>query len=152
MTAKTRFLPFLLLILLTACTKPSGDFLFVSAPEAGTTGGSYEFRLQLDDSTHNYATRLAARLVTSRIPTGKIGLDIRTTSPSGETSIERLMLPLDEKEGARIILGNGSVADFQWDWHPLRAAGPETGIWKISITPTDPSIAEAIYGIGLSYE
>jgi len=62
------------------------------------------------------------------------------------------MLPLDEKEGARIILGNGSVADFQWDWHPLQPTGPETGTWKVSIIPTDPSFAEAIYGIGLSYE
>ena len=152
MKARTRILPFLLLFLLTACSKPSGDFLFVSAPEAAATGGTYEFRLQLDDSTHIYDTRLAARLVTSRIPAGRIGLDIRTTSPSGETAIERLMLPLDGEEGVRIILGSGSVADFQWVWHPLRAAGTETGTWKISITPTDPAIAEAIYGIGLSYE
>ena len=153
MTARTSFLPLLLFFLLAAgCAKPSGDFLFVSAPEAGAAGGAYEFRLQLDDSIRTYATCLAARLVTSRIPDGKFGLDIRTTSPSGETTIERLMLPLDEQEGARIILGSGSVADFQWDWHPLQAAGPETGTWKVRITPTDPLFAEAIYGIGLSYE
>ena len=34
----------------------------------------------------------------------------------------------------------------------LRASGPDAGSWRIAISPTDPELLDAIYGIGISYE
>ena len=151
--ARNRPVPILLaLLLFVGCTRPDGDYRFVSALTARFSGGSYEFQFMPADSARCYATSLAARIVTSRIPGKTVSLDIRTTTPVGEILIERLVLPLEDPDAARIVLGNGSVADYQWPWRTLQAAGQTQAPWHISITPTDPAQAEAFYGIGLSCE
>ena len=153
MTASNK--PILLLLLafaLTAgCSKPAGDYLFVSAEKARTQGGTYEFHLSLD-SLHTYTTDLAARIVTSKVPTQEINLDVHITAPDGTTSIERLTLSLQESPGVQRIAGNGSVTDFRWPWHTSRIDGPRAGRWQVRITPTDAALSDAFYGIGLSYE
>lgn len=147
-------LPFLVLLLLTlaSCAKPTGDYLFMSAQTAGERGGHYEFQLRMDDSTCRYDAFLAARVVTSRIPGSSLSLDIRTVSPSGETAIERLQLPLGDPSAAQITLGSGSQADYQWPWRSFNPTSAESGLWQVSVTPTDPETAAAFYGIGLSYK
>ncbi len=152
MQRTNRHLLLLLLLLTAGCAKPSGDYLFVSSQTARAQGGSYDFQLNLDDSTCCYATMLAARIVSSRIPAGQFALNIRTTSPTGEITIERLALPLSGAPGEKTVLGSGSLIDCQWPWRTLPSSGQEHGIWQISITPTDPALAEAFYGIGISYQ
>ena len=143
----------LLLGLLTGCTKPTGDYFFVSTETARTQQGNYNFTLDLQDSTGTYAIGLAARLVTSRLPDLQLPLDIRTTSPAGETTIERTVFRVTENGVARLKKGSGSLVDCEWVWKPaLPIRGAEAGTWQISITPTDPSLLEGIYGIGISYE
>ena len=153
MTVSNKILPLLLLAaLLTAgCSKPAGDYLFVSAETARAHDGNYVFQLPLD-SLHTYTTALAARIVTNRIPDTEIDLDIHVTEPDGTTSIERLTLPLKETPGVTVIAGNGPVADFRWPWHTRRVTGAKAGNWQVRITPTEPASAAALYGIGLSYE
>ena len=153
MAVSNRFLPILLLaaFLTAGCSKPAGDYLFVSAESAHAQNGTYEFHLTLD-SLHTYTTTLAARVVTGRLPKAELNLDIHVTEPDGTTSIERLSLPLTESPGVTRIAGNGSVVDFRWPWHTRRVTGTEAGRWLIRITPTDPASAAACYGIGLSYE
>lgn len=152
MTSNRSFFLIVLLFLAAGCTKPAGDYLFQSAETARERGGRYEFQLSLEDSTRQYETFLAARLVTSRIPGGNIVLDVQVTSPEGETAIERLTLPLGDPDAARIALGSGSLADYQWPWRTLRPSGAQLGTWQVAVVPTDPETADAFYGFGLSYE
>ena len=141
-----------LCMLFSGCRKPAGDYLFVSAETAAAHGGSYDFPLNLDDSTRNWTVTLAARIVTSRIEDGTIAFDVRITSPVGESTIERLSLPLSEASGVRICNNQGPVADFEW---PLRGGirpdGRTVGTWKVSISPTDANLRDALYGVGISY-
>ena len=141
----------LALVLAAGCSKPVGDYFFVSAETARTHGGAYEFQMTLD-SLHTYTTSLAARIVTSKVPGEDISLDIHVTAPDGTTSIERLTLPLRETPGVQRIAGGGSVADFRWPWYTLTVDGPKAGRWQVRITPTDAGLAEAFYGIGIAYE
>ena len=141
-----------LFLLLSGCRKPSGDYLFVSAETAAAHGGSYDFMLNLDDSTHTWNAKLAARIVTSRIPDGAIAFDVRITSPVGESSIERLSLPLSEATGVRVSNNQGPVTDFEWPLHGgIRPDSRNTGTWKISISPTDATLGDALYGVGIAY-
>ena len=95
---------------------------------------------------------LAARLVASRIPERQIGLEIRRTSPFGETAIERRSFPL-EGDSIRITKGSGSVIDCEWILQErLQLDGAETGLWQLSVSPIDTNLLTAIYGIGLSYK
>ena len=98
------------------------------------------------------AIALAARLVASRIPERQIGLEIRRTSPFGETAIERRSFPL-EGDSIRITKGSGSVIDCEWILQErLQLDGAETGLWQLSVSPIDTNLLTAIYGIGLSYK
>ena len=142
-----------LLMLLTGCAKPTGDYFFVSTETARTQHGNYNFSLDLQDSTGTYAIGLAARLVTSPLTDLQLPLDIRTTTPAGETSIERTVFHVTENSVTQLKKGSGSVVDCEWAWKPVvPVRGAEAGTWQISITPTDPSLLDAIYGIGISYE
>lgn len=148
-----RTLAWLLLVLLTGCTKPTGDYFFVSTEAARAQQGHYVFTLNLEDSTGTYAIGLAARLVASRLPDQQLPLDIRTTSPAGETTIDRTVFRVTEDDVTRLKKGSGSLVDCEWRWKPaVTIRGAEAGAWQISITPTDPALLEAIYGIGISYE
>lgn len=142
----------MLLGLLAGCAKPAGDYFFVSTETARSQQGRYDFSLALDDSTHSYTIALAARLVASRIPERQIGLEIRRTSPFGETAIERRSFPL-EGDSIRITKGSGSVIDCEWILQErLQLSGAETGLWQLSVSPIDTNLLPAIYGIGLSYK
>ena len=143
----------LLLTLLAGCTKPAGDYFFVSTETARAEDGHYNFTLNLDDTTGTYTVRLAARLVASRLPGRQAAFDIHLTSPVGETTIERRSFPLDESGDSRMTAGNGSVIDCEWLLDGgIRVAGPSAGTWRITVAPTDPAQLDAIYGIGISYE
>lgn len=143
----------LTLLLLAGCAKTSGDYFFVSTETARTQGGCYDFLIGLDDSTATYAVRIAARLVGSRIPERQIAFDIRITSPVGETAIERRTFPIGGNSGFRLVKGSGSVIDCEWLLQEgLRISGTEAGPWQISVSPTDPVLLEALYGVGLSCE
>ena len=142
-----------LLTLLTDCTQPTGDYFFVSTETARAQGGHYDFTLNLDDSTGIYTVRLAARLVASGLPDRQAAFDIHLTSPVGETTIERRTFPLEETGETRLTAGSGSMVDCEWLLTDrLRASGPDAGAWRIAISPTDPELLDAIYGIGISYE
>ena len=142
-----------LLTLLTGCAKPAGDYFFVSTETARAQNGHYDFTLGLDDTTGAYTVRLAARLVAGRLPDRQVAFDIHLTSPVGETTIERKTFPISENGTSRLTAGNGSVVDCEWDLNEkVRVAGAEAGSWRITIAPTDPSLFDAIYGIGISYE
>ena len=151
MAASNRLILLLTLVMAAGCSKPAGDYFFVSAETARTQGGAYEFQLSLD-SLYTYTTTLAARIVTGKVPEQEISLDIHITAPEGTTSIERLTLPLGDTPGVQRIAGSGSVTDFRWPWHTSRIAGPQAGRWLVRITPTDAALADAFYGIGISYE
>lgn len=143
----------LLLPFLAGCAKPASDYFFVSTETARSQGSRYNFTLNLDDTTANYTVRIAARLVASRLPDRQIAFDIHTTSPFGETAIERKAFSLSETGGNRMTAGSGSVVDCEWPWREsVRLRGTETGSWHISIAPTDTTQLDAFYGIGISYE
>ena len=143
----------LLLSLLAGCTKPVGDYRFVSTETARTQNGRYDFTLALDDSTRSYTLALAARLVASRLPAQEITFEIHTTSPYGESTIERKTFPLQGDGPDRFTKGSGSVIDCEWILQDaFRASGAKTGAWQVSVSPTDTTLLAAIYGIGLSYE
>lgn len=143
----------LTLALSAGCAKPSGNYFFVSAETARSQYDRYDFTLPLDDSTCTCTVRLAARLVASRLPKGQLPLEIRTTSPIGESSIERLNFAIDGTAGSRLTKGSGSVIDCEWVLQEnFRISGNETGTWQVSVTPTDKNTTAAIRGIGLSYE
>ena len=141
----------LVTLLAVACSKPAGDYHFVSERTAAAQGGHYEFTMELD-SACTYATTLAARIVGSRTEKAEINLDIRITSPDGATQIERLPLSLSEEACLKRIAGSGSLLDCQWHWQDIRTDGTQGGLWHVSVTPTDPASADALRGIGLSYE
>ena len=144
---------FLLTLISTGCTQPTGDYFFVSTETARAQGGHYDFTLNLIDTTGTYTVRLAARLVTSRLPDRQAAFDIHLTSPVGETTIERRTFPLEETGETRMTAGSGSVVDSEWLLaSQIRATGPHVGTWKISVSPTDPAMLDAIYGIGISYK
>jgi hypothetical protein len=147
----SRILILLLVLLAAGCSKPSGDYLFVSERTAAAHGGRYEFAFDLD-SACTYTTTLAARVVASRAQEGEINLDIQITSPDGSTQIERLLLSLAEEACLKRIEGSGSLLDCQWHWKDIRTDGSLGGTWQVAVTPTDPASAEALRGIGLSYE
>lgn len=141
-----------LCLLISGCRKPSGDYLFVSAETAAAHGGSYDFALNLDDSTRTWKASLAARIVTSRIPDGTVAFDVRITSPVGESTIERLSLPLSGTSGIRVSNNQGPVTDFEWPLRDgIRPDGRSTGTWKVSISPTDTTLRDALYGVGIAY-
>lgn len=148
------FLPAVLLLgLLAGCTKPVGDYRFVSTETARTQNGRYDFTLALDDSTRSYTLALAARLVASRLPRRELTLEIRTTSPFGESAIERKTFPLDGNGPGRLTKGSGSVVDCEWILEEaFHVSGAEAGTWQVSVSPTDTAQLAAIYGIGISYE
>ena len=153
-SSNSHILPLALAVLLAAaaCSRPAGDHRFISSETARRQGGTYLFEETFDDGAR-YALTLAARVVTSRIPGGNLELDIRIKAPDGTTAIERVALPLQPADGVAMTLGSGSVADFAWPWRELpgdEGAGP--GTWTFTVQPADPAIADAIYGIGLSFE
>lgn len=140
-------------LLLTGCAKPSGDYFLVSTETARLHEGSFDFTMDLDDTTCRYSTTLAARVVTSRVPGNALAFDIHVTSPIGETTIERGTFPLYPADGVRARAGSGSLVDFAWPWRTgFQVSGAETGRWRISVTPTDPDLLDALYGLGFSYE
>ena len=145
----SRLTALLLLGLLTACSRPDGDYCFVSAETAKHNGGSYTFEPVFDDTTCVYASCLAARIVTGRISAENFDVDIWVVSPDGEIRIDRCSLPIKESPDVRVRLGAGSVADFEWPWRDFSVNGEQSGRWQIVITPAQ---ADAVYGIGLSYK
>jgi len=152
---RNRWLPVLCLaVLLTAaaCSQPVGTSVFLSAEQARTEGGTYTFSADFDDSTLNYATTLAARMVTSRTDGKQIELDIRITPPDGEPSFERVSFPLEAQPGVRYALGSGSLVDYAWTWRHFDMRTLPRGQWQFAVRPTDPALAEALRGIGFSYE
>ncbi|MBO4535922.1 MAG: hypothetical protein J5702_01825 [Bacteroidales bacterium] len=146
-----RFLLLLVILSAVGCSKPAGDYLFVSDRTAAAHGGRYEFTFSLD-SACTYTTTLAARVVASRAQDGELNLDIRTISPDGSTQIERLPLSLAEEACLKRIEGSGSLLDCQWHWQDIRTDGSLAGTWQVFVTPTDEATADALQGIGLSYE
>lgn len=141
------------LLLLAGCARPTGDYFFVSTETARSQQGHYSFTLSLDDTTGTYTIWMAARLVASHLPERQIAFDIRTTSPVGETAIERKTFPIAEEALTRLNKGSGSVVDCEWRWKeamPIR--GAEAGRWQVSVTPTDSLLLDAIYGVGIAYE
>ena len=142
----------LLAILFAAgCSKPAGDYLFVSDRTAAAHDGRYEFTFDLD-SACTYATTLAARVVASRAQDEELNLDIRVISPDGSTQIERLPLSLTEAACLKRLAGSGSLLDCQWHWQDIHTDGALGGTWQVFVTPTDEASADALQGIGLSYE
>ena len=141
-----------LLLLAASCSQPSGHFTFLSVEQAARQDGTYAFDADFDDSTAVYVVSLAARIVTSRIPDGKLDFDIRITAPDGETSIERVTVSLQEQPEIRFSLGSGTVADWAWEWRsfPMKRLTP--GHWHFALQPADPALGAAIRGIGFSYE
>ncbi len=147
-------LPVLLMLLAAAsCRKPSGDFILISSQEASANGGVFEFNLTLDDSLAVYSTALAARILTSRVTGRTVDFDFHISSPEGETFIERVSLPLVPHPDVRQSNGEGRVVDFEWPYRDnIRVSGRQLGLWKISVTPADPALRDAILGMGLSYK
>ena len=145
--------PLLILLLVTlltvpgACTKPVGDYYFISAETARDQGGVYSFDIAFDDAA-SYDLALAARIVASQIPDKTLNLDIHIQAPDGSTSIERVGLPLNLAPGVQIVPGSGSVTDFSWTWRSFPAA---PGHWRFLIQPADPAEGRALYGLGISY-
>ena len=141
----------LALLAAASCSQPPGDYEFLSAGEAARDGGVYRFSAEFKDSTARYAFTLAARIVTSRVPDGTVDFDIRITAPNGETAIERITFPLDDRPGVRIALGSGSVTDFAWPW-PYRRPAWQPGLWQFAVQPADPALRKVVRGVGFSYE
>lgn len=154
MKASSRIVPLLLILLaLASCRKPAGDFMLISAQEAAKNGGVFEFPLLLDDSLAVYSTFLAARLDTGRLPGATFDLVLRITSPGGETAIERVSLPLTSHPDVASVRSEGPVTDFEWPYRDnIRVSGALLGDWKLSVTPADPALMDAILGIGFSYK
>lgn len=151
MALRNSHIAILLLLLAAACSRPGGDYYFISAETARENGGAYRFSF-VPDKEDNYTTTLAARVIRSRIAADSLEFDIHITPPAGEAVIERQAFPLLASEGVTIRLGAGSVTDYEWPWHEIATEGYPGGEWTLSIAPSDPALAEAIYGIGFSYE
>lgn len=143
---------FWLLLLAASCSQPSGHFTFLSAQQAARQDGTYAFDADFEDSTAVYVVGLAARIVTNRIPDGKLDFDIRITPPDGETSIERVSVSLQEQPGVQYSLGSGAVADWTWEWRSFSMKKLPPGCWHFALQPADPALGKAIHGIGFSYE
>ena len=142
----------LALLLAGACQRPDGGYYMQSRWQAEQQKGRFEFDLPLDDSTAVYSTAIAARLHARMMPQRSLGLDITLTSPSGETSIEHVNMPLTEQQGVAISRSSGQLVDYEWPYREnIRIAGREAGRWHVTIEPSDKEVFESVYGIGLSY-
>ena len=141
----------LLAILLAAagCSRPVGDYQFISAETARQQGGDYLFKGSFDDPSATYRLTLAARIVTSRTDGETLTMDIRLTAADGTTTIERVALPLQKTPGVDIALGSGSTTDYSWPWRTMRGS-EMPGEWTLSMRPADPALDHALYGAGLS--
>ena len=138
--------------LLCGCSKPVGNHRFVSVQTARLEGDRFEFTADFDDTTAHYATAIAARVIASRLDSRELEFDIRYSAPDGTHTIERILFPLKEGPGVRMIPGSGSVVDCQWPHlADFQVDAAQAGTWLISITPTDTTQLDALYGIGFSY-
>ena len=146
------FLLLTAIVLLSGCSKPVGDYRFVSVQTARLEGGRFEFEADYDDTTAYYTTAIAARTIASRLDGRALTFDIQCTAPDGTHSIERIRFQLQEGPGVRLIPGSGSVVDCQWPWqNDFRVQAAQAGKWTIRITPTDTTQLDALYGLGFSY-
>ena len=152
MGSRNKHLPTLLILTVLAamgaCSRPVGDSFFTAAETARRQGGVYSFDIQFNDTTARYDLDIAARIVASEIPSETLDLDIRIQAPDGNTTIERVGLPLTPAPGVKIALSSGSVTDYQWHW---RDFPDRPGNWRFQFQPAGPAQDGALQGLGFSY-
>jgi len=141
-------LMFTVLAASAACSKPVGDSYFIAAETARSQGDVYSFDITFNDTTARYDLDIAARIVASEIPSETLDLDIRIQAPDGNTTIERVALPLIPAPGVKISLGSGSVTDYQWHWREFPG---RPGIWRFQFQPAAPAQGNALMGLGFSF-
>lgn len=149
----SRLLPVLLLALLAAgCHKPSETYALVSRHTAAADGGRYTFELDLEDTACTYATGIAARLNTARLPQSGLELQLHVVAPDGTSAIERVTFPLSANAAQYSSNRNeGAVRDYNWPWREgIRVDGLSAGRWRVVISLPDTTLARAVEGIGLT--
>ena len=100
-----------LLLLLCACTRPDGTVDFLRGDRT-----EYDFKLTVDDSDALYDIALVAKV--DRLSGEKgMGLEIRWYSPDNQIYIEKVWLPLEERDGKLQPYRDGMRFRKEGDWH-----------------------------------
>lgn len=140
------FLGFVLLVVVASCSRPSSYEPFVIREDA-EYGDTYNFSLDLSDSTLSYGlsfyTRLE-RLPFGQFPSDSISLDLRWISPSdsvilSDTTYIRVDCPVDSSYYAR---------DFVSGYKDVIVL-PEHGVWRLKARVLNDS--ESIRGVGVIF-
>lgn len=115
----------LLMILLSACSRPMSVEQFVKADGSGV----YDFVLDMSDTLHAYDLSFYSRVEGKNAPAG-FPMKIYLTSPSGQTYVENVYYGCSEH----------IVAPYRTGLVPV-----EPGEWKMSVS----AVAQGLCGIGL---
>jgi len=148
------FVAFLSVFLLSSCGKPVGGSNFIAASSlSDSDGGWYCFTADLEEG-RVYFTSIAMRLNTHKIQKESIAVEIYLVSPTGDSAIEVVDLPLSDNNSAVSVLRNkGSVADYRWLYRRnVMVSGDDAGIWNIRVRPYPENVTGAVEGVGFSYE
>lgn len=141
--------PFLALVLLMAvasCSRPSSYEPFIVREDA-EYGDTYNFNLDLSDSTVNYALSFYTRLerpAFGDFPLDSVSLDLRWISPSdsvilSDTTFIKVGQAVDSSYYSK---------DYILDYKDVLNL-PEKGVWRLKAKVLNDS--EAIRGIGVIF-